>query len=237
MDAGGRERRTDVEKQSLPRWLAPLPDWLEAVALRWIWVIVAINLAGTAFGFWYYRAQLGRTWIVGWPFVPDSPIATLFIAAAFAVWALGRRNEYLNTLAFYGNIKLGLWTPWVLVAFADRFLVINPLPMYTFLVVSHLGMVVQAFLIHRISEFPLKAIGFALAWYTVDLTFDYFFPVFGRLTHTWVPPAADEPYLGTTAFLVSAWAAVLLTVIPTFLAMATRVKKHEDHHRNGQRSS
>ena len=224
MDLRGR-RAPEPEPESLPRWLAPLPDRLEAFALKWVWAIVAINLVGTLFGFWYYRVQLSYTPVVGWPFVPDSPLATLFIALALALWALDRRNEYLNVLAFYGNIKLGLWTPWVLAVFADQFLEINPIPMYAFLFVSHLGMVAQAFLIHRISEFPTKAVGVALAWYTLDLTVDYFYPVFGGFTHTWYPAAPNEPYLGTTAFLAAAWAAVILTVLPTFLALATRAKK------------
>jgi len=43
--------------ESLPRYLAPLPQKIETVALRYAWVIVAINLAGTAFGFWYYLAD------------------------------------------------------------------------------------------------------------------------------------------------------------------------------------
>jgi len=38
-------------RESLPRYVAPLPAWLEDVALRWAWVIVAVNLVGTAFGF------------------------------------------------------------------------------------------------------------------------------------------------------------------------------------------
>ncbi|MEF8781102.1 MAG: DUF1405 domain-containing protein [Haloferacaceae archaeon] len=219
--------RGDGDGEALPRWLAPLPRRLEEFGLRWVWAVVAINLAGTAFGFWYYSGQFGRTPIVGWPFVPDSPMATLFVAIALALWALDRRNEYVTALAFYGNVKLGLWTPWVLAAFADQFLRINPVPMYTFLFVSHLGMVAQAFLLHRISAFPTKAVGVALAWYTVDLTVDYFFPVFGRFTHTWFPPARNEPYLGTSAFLVAAWAAVILTIVPTFLALATRGKKLE----------
>jgi len=39
---------------SPPRYLAPLPQRIETVALQYAWVIVAINLVGTAFGFWYY---------------------------------------------------------------------------------------------------------------------------------------------------------------------------------------
>ena len=43
--------------ERLPRYLAPLPRRIETVALQYAWVIVAINLAGTAFGFWYYIPQ------------------------------------------------------------------------------------------------------------------------------------------------------------------------------------
>jgi uncharacterized membrane protein YpjA len=41
-----------AETDRLPRYLTPLPDRVESVALQYAWVIVAINLAGTAFGFW-----------------------------------------------------------------------------------------------------------------------------------------------------------------------------------------
>ena len=47
--------------ESLPRYLAPLPQKIETVALRYAWMIVAIrsstlaiDLAGTTFGFRYY---------------------------------------------------------------------------------------------------------------------------------------------------------------------------------------
>ena len=108
--------------ESLPRYLAPLPRKIETAALRYAWVIVAINLAGTAFGFWYYIPQFRLEPILAWPVVPDSPTATLFIACSLALYKLGRSNKYLNMLAFFGCIKLGLWTPYVLTVFADAFL-------------------------------------------------------------------------------------------------------------------
>jgi len=40
--------------ESRLRHLAPLPRQIETVALRYAWMIVAIDLAGTAFGFPYY---------------------------------------------------------------------------------------------------------------------------------------------------------------------------------------
>jgi len=168
-----------------------------------------------------------------WLFVPDSPIATLFIAGAFALWAVDRSNDTLTALAFFGNIKLGLWTPWVLVVFADAFLEFTAPAMYAFLLVSHLAMVVQAFVLHRITDFPLSAIGVATLWYTIDLTVDYFIPIVGEPHHTTIPLADGTPIAaGATAFGLAAWGAVVLTIIPLFWAFATQLKK-EDRQRLG----
>ena len=212
-------------RADLPRWLAPVPAAIEDLGLRLVWLVVAINLAGTAFGFWYYRPQLSTTPPEMSLFVPDSPVATLLIAGAFALWALGRQTETLTALAFFGNIKLGLWTPWVLVVFAEDFLAFTPPALYAFLLVSHLAMVVQAFVLHRITDFPVRAVGLALAWYTVDLTVDYFIPITGGPHHTAIPVAAETPVLaGASAFDLAAWAAVVLTLLPLFAALATRVR-------------
>ncbi|MGZ0746619.1 DUF1405 domain-containing protein [Haloparvum sp. AD34] len=219
---------TDLpDRDPLPAWLAPLPAWLEAFALRYVWLIVAINLGGTAFGFWYYRHQFARITPELWAFVPDSPAATLFVALALAAWALGRPNDYLSSLAFVGNIKLGLWTPYVLVAFAPGFLEYTPWPMFLFLFWSHVAMSLQAFLLYRISDFPLRAVGFATAWYTVDLLFDYFVPPTGNVTHTSLPFADSVPWFTSTVLQVAAAGAVVLTVVPLFLLLATRAEKAE----------
>jgi uncharacterized membrane protein YpjA len=214
--------------ESLPRWLAPLPRRLEELALRYAWVIVAVNLAGTAFGFWYYRFQFAGTPAVMWPWVPDSPLATLFMALSLALWKLGRPSELVNMLAFFGNIKLGLWTPFVLVVFSDAFLAQTASPMYAFLLTSHLGMVAQAFLIHRYSEFSIPAIAAALAWYTFDLMVDYFVPIVGGPHHTALPfsdPMAVALPGNTTAFQIAAFGATFLTIWIAFFALSTRAEK------------
>ncbi|WP_224334522.1 DUF1405 domain-containing protein [Haloprofundus halobius] len=212
----------------LPRWLAPLPRWLENFGLNLAWVVVAINLAGTAFGFWYYRFQFAETPAVMWPFVPDSPVATLFIALSLALWKLGRNNEYLNALAFFGCWKLGFWTPFTLVVFADGFLAYTAIPMYLFLFFSHLAMVVQAFLVHRYSDFPVGAVAVAALWYGFNDVVDYFVPIVGDPHHTSLPFADFTAVYGdVTALQLAAAGAVALTLTATFLALATRVKKFE----------
>jgi len=213
------------DREDLPRYVAPLPAWLEDLGLRLAWVVVAINLLGTLFGFWYYRFQFAAEPVVLWPFVPDSPLATLFIAASLAAWKLGRPNEVLNALAFFGCIKLGAWTPYVLLAFADGFSYLHP-AMYNFLFWSHLAMVVQAFLVHRYSEFQVRAIAVALGWYTIDLVLDYFIPLIGDPHHTAIP-VADSTLVwgGASALGVAAAGAVVLTLCVTFLACVTRIEK------------
>ena len=54
--------------------------------------------------------------------------------------------------------------------------------MYAFLFISHLGMVVQAFLIHRYSDFPSRAILVAVVWYAFNDLVDYFVPIIEHRT-------------------------------------------------------
>jgi len=97
--------------------------------------------------------------------------------------------------------------------------------MYSFLLVSHLAMAVQAFVLHRMTDFPIKAVAIAATWYTVDLLMDYFIPLVGDVTHTSVPYAGSMPWFTTTVLQVAAAGAVTLTVVPLFFALGTRVAK------------
>ena len=45
------------EPEGLPRYVAPLPEWLEDVGLRLAWPIAIVNLLGTAFDAPGYRLQ------------------------------------------------------------------------------------------------------------------------------------------------------------------------------------
>jgi len=228
--------RRPPDSERLPWWVAPVPRAVENLGLRFAWVVVAANLGGTAFGFWFYRHQFADTAVVMWPVVPDSPVATLLAAAAFALWALGRPNEYVTVLAFFGNLIFGLWTPWVLVAFTEASVADSGLAMHTFLVVSHLGMALQALVLHRLASFRLRAVAVATAWYTANLAVDYFVPLVGpefsgpflpaKPHHTWIPVARDAVVTGdATAFQIAALGAVAATILAVFLSLNIRVLK------------
>ena len=224
---------SDVSRSDLPRYVAPLPEPLENLALNLVWLIVAVNLAGTAFGFYYYGFQFTRTPVEMWLFVPDSPVATLFIALALATWKLGHPQEWLIALAFFGNIILGGWTVWVHLAFWPEFGYLHP-AMRQFLIWSHAAMVLQAFVLHRIADFSPGGVAVATAWYALDTTVDYFIPLGGDLHHTVLPLAREETvFLGATALGVAAAGAVLLFVLSVYLAMATRVEKERAWQENG----
>ena len=216
------------DRDPLPTYLAPVPKRIEDLGLRFVWLIVAINLAGTAFGFWFYRHQFAETATVMWPFVPDSPVATLLIALAFAAWKLGYELPWLTALAFFGNIILGLWTPYTLLVFYDTYTTQTHPLMFQFLFWSHLAMVVQALVLHRITDFPVWAVAVALAWYGIDLIVDYFVPIIGDPHHTTIPVPRETPmFLGADALGLIAAGETTFTLLALFLALSIRVKKLE----------
>ena len=224
------------ESRGLPRWVAPLPEWLENVGLRLAWPVALVNLLGTLFGFWYYagqpmdlappllEGQLGAAPVVAYPLIPDSPVATMFIGLSLIAWRLDIDAEPLHMLAFFGCIKLGLWTPYVQLVLNGSAGIVPWL--YWFLILSHAAMAVEAFLIHRYATFSVGSVAVALAWYGFNDVVDYFWPVLDGPHHTWL---RAEPFV-SGAFdhsvpahdLAAAWA-VVLTFIAVFLALATRV--------------
>ncbi|MEF8826579.1 MAG: DUF1405 domain-containing protein [Halapricum sp.] len=225
--------------ERLPRYVAPLPEWLEDVGLRLAWPIVLVNLVGTVFGFWYYagrpmelalEGQLGAAPLLAWPLIPDSPVATMFIGLSLAAWRLDVDADWLHALAFFGCIKLGLWTPYVQLALNGPEGI--ALWLYLFLVGSHLAMALEAFLIHRYADFSVSAVALAVAWYGFNDVVDYFWPLLDGPHHTWLraePFVASAPGIAidhsVPAHDLAAACAVVLTIVATFLALATRVEK------------
>ena len=213
------------DSEGLSRYVAPLPEWLENVGLRLAWPVVLVNLAGTAFGFWYYRFQLVDTPLVAWPVVPDSPIATLFIALSLAAWRLDIRAGPLHVLAFFGCIKLGAWTPYVQLFLNGPGGIATWL--YWFLILSHAAMVVEAFLIHRYASFTVGSVAVAALWYGFNDVVDYFWPLVGDFHHTVLRAEATGTGISHAlpAHGYAAACAVVLTFVCIFLALSTRVEK------------
>jgi len=211
------------ERRDLPWLVAPLPAWLENVAFRLVWVIVAINLLGTAFGFLYYTPQLSATPVVMWPIVPVSPLATLYIAISLSLWRLGyggRLAQFVHLLAFVGCLKYGLWSVYIQLFVEDAS--VTPFLLWQFLIWSHAGMVVQAFLIPRYADFPLWAVSLASGWYVLNDLLDYSTLLWGP-HHTWLNVLVVDGRIDRSvpAFELMTTSAVATTAVAVTLAFGT----------------
>lgn len=213
------------------------------VSPGWAVLIAAVNLVGIAYGFYYYGRQFAPTPAALWPFVPDSPLAVLWAEAALLLYWLhrwrGGRGERpgllaatLDALAFIGNVQVGLWTVYVLLAYAGAFGTLDFLQgggidLNTVLLVGHAGMAVLALIYlqgMRVRAAVQPAIqwaglGLALAWYLVQDALDYFGPDFvhaggcGMRPYTVPCDPALEGVLTAVTFTLTLGAAAALALV------------------------
>lgn len=193
----------------------------------WAALIALVNLVGIAYGFYYYAAQFETTpWTLWW-LVPDSPLAVLWAELALAAywlfppWARGRWL-WLDALAVVGNLQVGLWTCYVLLAYESSFHTLDflqgegPLRLNSVLWVGHAGMAALALVY-------VKGLRDARAWwaaavaggyYLFNDALDYFGPDFagtgcGMRPYT-VPCNAQEGALAVVTFGLTLGALALL---------------------------
>lgn len=204
---------------------SPLPEAVEDMALRHKKYLVGVNVAGAAFGFYYYIPQLSILPTYLWFLVADSPIATLLFATALGATLIGSGSRLLSSMAFVANLKYGLWTAAVLLVFSDGFLSPTTAPMYLFLLLSHLGMAAQVFLLDGVSDFSRKGLVAGAAFYAVNDIADYT-SVLGRPLHPLLPgqESAAGSYTHTAAHIPAGAAAVMCTLASVVL-LAVRIKE------------
>ncbi|MFZ5652625.1 MAG: DUF1405 domain-containing protein [Bacillota bacterium] len=114
---------------------------------RYVILLLAVNIPGTAYGYYWYSGQLASTPRELWLFVPDSPLSTTLFSAVLALSLFGCRSPFLSVLAFAGCIKYGLWAVIIISHFWGtggdiEFKV-------SMLWVSHLGMAAQGMIYLR----------------------------------------------------------------------------------------
>lgn len=135
--------------------------------------VLLVNLAGTAFGFFYYQSMFQ---LFPWPyyiFIPDSPLATLFMAIAVLSILVRRQCPTFTLIAMANSMKYGLWTMLVIVYFPSNFLAPEVENFYYLMFALHFGMVVQpAFILHLVN-LGKKEIGIALGWLLLNDFVDY----------------------------------------------------------------
>jgi len=179
-----------------------IPAKIREFALNHPWLLIAVNLAGSAFGYWYYRFALIDNPLYTWPLIPVSPNATMFMAISLALFAVGRNSRWtriIDALAFIGNLKYGLWTVIVMLSTPSAFLAESTDFMFFFLVVSHALMATQAFLIFDYTSIGIEPVFVGAGWYLLNDLTDYF----GPMLHTPLPKEASFSVAGLSAILLT----------------------------------
>ncbi|MBW3583060.1 MAG: DUF1405 domain-containing protein [Euryarchaeota archaeon] len=181
----------------------------------------------------FYGDQFARTPIHTWPYVPDSPNAVLsWVVASVAIKAgwdaspgwTGRAWTFFIHLAIVWNVKVGLWTDFVLLYHYDHFFAgpTAQIVLEWVLVASHAGMVVFGSMLFRMA-FPLTTAGY-LAVLAVVLSGDYMDYLHAHLflddaVRIWPNgvPARDIHIVGLVTVALS-------VVLTTLLALGMRLR-------------
>lgn len=141
-----------------------------------MWILLAVNILGTIYGYYWYMWQLEITDPIFLIFVPDSPTASLFFSIALFGWLINRHFKLIEALALITLVKYGLWA--VVMNIWTQF-ESGPIGFVGWtLVVSHFAMAVQALLYIPMYKFKWFHVLIAAIWTLHNDVIDY---VFGQM--------------------------------------------------------
>lgn len=174
-----------------------------------LWLLLIVNVAGTVYGYIWYKWQLVETPPIFLPFVPDSPTASLFFVFVLIAFLLGKNWPLFEALAIVTLIKYGIW------AVVMNILVFNvtgEMDMIALMLIfSHGAMAVQGMLyapFYRIKTWHLVITGI---WTLHNDVIDYVFFMLPRY------PILDlyTPQIGYFTF----WLSMFSIGITAYLAL------------------
>ncbi|KJS64706.1 MAG: hypothetical protein JL50_18415 [Peptococcaceae bacterium BICA1-7] len=191
-------------------------QWKSFLANPWqpwyLLLILAVNIPGSAYGYYWYAEQLASTPGRLLLFVPDSPLATTLLSMALILSLLGYKNRFLSLLGCATCIKYGLWA---VVVITDFWLRGGALGWETVLLCfSHLGMAVQGVIFMRADSSFSPAGGMALAaagvsaWMLMNDFVDYSLGVYPYLYYY-----GQEPVAAVSAWVLSAAVIIYVFII------------------------
>lgn len=141
-----------------------------------MWILLAVNILGTVYGYIWYMWQLEITDPIFLIFVPDSPTASLFFSIALFGWLINRNFKLIEALALITLVKYGLWA--VVMNIWTQFEA-GPIGFVGWMLVgSHFAMAVQALLYIPKYKFNWIHVLIAAIWTLHNDVIDY---VFGQM--------------------------------------------------------
>lgn len=162
-----------------------------------LYILLISNLFGTIYGYIWYGPQLAQTPWYFWPFVPDSPTATLFLSISLILFIANKQSAIIDTLAFVTLFKYGVWAVIMnfMLFYVDDTIYLTGI----MLIMSHGIMAFQALLFLPRFRFTFTSIAITIVWVIHNDVIDYVFhqyPVYGSLT-------SYESLIGYIAFWLS----------------------------------
>lgn len=151
--------------------------------LKWIYPFLAnrsfllmllfVNIAGTIYGYYWYKWQLAETPMIFKIFVPDSPTASLFFVFVLIAFLFKKNWPWIEALAIVTLFKYGIWA---VVMNMLVYIVQGQLDAAGYmLMVSHFSMAVEGLLYAPFYRFNWKHLSFAAVWTLHDVIIDYVF--------------------------------------------------------------
>jgi len=162
----------------------------------WPWLIAA-NLAGAVYGYYWYGGQLRATPLYLWPFTPDCPLFASLFALVLLLKLSGRPAEQLATITYLGLIKYGVWTVTVIGSYwlLSGDVILEDI----FLFISHAGMIVEGLLMLPTLTWRFSWVEGAAIFFVVWDWFDYVVGTYPYLPAQYLLPLAT-------------WTAIVMTV-------------------------
>ena len=137
--------------------------WELSLYQRSILVILLIcNVLGTIYGFIWYGDQLLKTQWHYLIFVPDSPIASLFLCISICLIILNKQNSIIEGLAFVTLFKYGLWAVimnFIMIINNDDITIMN-----VFLIISHGIMVLESIYFYPRFNISMLSLFISMIW-------------------------------------------------------------------------
>ncbi|MEW6459469.1 MAG: DUF1405 domain-containing protein [Bacillota bacterium] len=163
------------------------PKELAGAILSRTWlvlVLIIVNLAGAAYGYYWYAGHLtAAPWRL-WPFIPDGPLVVSLFVLVLILRLSGRPTSWLEAITFLGLIKYGAWT--VLVTGYHLFTGGAATLENYLLIIFHLGMVGQGAVFLPILRPARRLWLIVIGWFVLNDFLDY-----GVGTHPYLPNPAQ----------------------------------------------
>lgn len=159
-----------------------------------LWLLFIVNFLGTIYGYIWYGGQLELTavtkplWML--VFVPDSPTASLFFTLALLYLLFPPTGKsklvrygrmFIEGLAVVCSVKYGVWAVAIILAGIYQGGDIYATDMM--LIVSHLGMAIEALLYMRFMTVSKSMLAAATCWLLLNDTADYTYGIYPNLPY------------------------------------------------------